>query len=309
MVDSGDLFFKKFTIPPLEKEKESLIQRAYLILKSLNIMEYHAIGIGDDDFTLGKEFLHELSKTSPIPFLSANVIDEDTQKPLFNRYIIKEINGLKIGIFSLLSPETFLGPSDPRRKGLVFEDPLKTARDLIQELSPQVDLLILLSHLGYHKDIELAQKTEGIHLIFGSHTGVDLVNPPIIKNTVILQNSSRGMYARKLNLTYLNKEASFYNEATKLAYQQNLQKYQRQLETQTASEAERKQWEKAVQNIKETLDQFSQRNAFRIISVPLSREFNDHPEISKMIEDYKSKFPEKVESPSYDSRGTYRPRP
>lgn len=308
MVDSGDLFFKKFLSPPPEKERESLIQRAYLILKSLNMMEYHALGIGDDDLTLGKDFLHELSKTSSIPFLSANLIDEETQKPLFNRYIIKEINRLKIGIFSLLSPETFSGPSDPRKKGIVFEDPLTTAREMIQELSPQVDLLILLSHLGYHKDIELAQKTDGIHLIFGSHTGVDLMNPPIIKNTVILQNASRGMYARKLNLTYLNKEVSFYNEAIKSVYQQNLQKYQRQLETKTASEAERNQWEKAVQNIKETLDQFSKRNAFRITSLALSGEFNEHPEISKMIEDYKSKFPEKVEPPSHDSRGTYRPR-
>lgn len=308
MVDSGDLFFKKFSIPPLEKEKESLIQRAYVILKSLNMMEYHAIGIGDDDLTLGKDFLHELSKASSIPFLSANVKDEETQKPLFNRSMIKEINGIKIGIFSLLSPDIFLGPSDPRKKGLLFEDPLKTAREMIQELTPQVDLLILLSHLGYHKDIELAQKTEGIHLIFGSHTGVDLMNPPIIKNTVILQNPPRGMYARKLNLMYLKKEASFYNEVTKEIYQQNLQKYQRLLETKTASEAERNQWEKAVQNIKETLNQFSKRNAFRITSSPLSGELTEHPEISKMITDYKSKFPEKVELTPRDSRGTSRPR-
>lgn len=271
-------------------------------------MGYHAIGIGDDDLTLGKEFLYGLFKKSSIPFLSANVKDEETWKPLFNRYTIKEINGLKIGIFSLLSLETFLGPSDPRRRGLVFEDPIKTAQEMIKELSPQVDLLILLSHLGYHKDIELAQKTDGIHLIFGSHTGVDLVNPPIIKNTVILQNSSRGMYARKLNLTYMNKEAPFYNEASKTVYQKNLQKYQRQLETKTASEAERKQWEKAVQNIKETLEQFSKKNSIRITSLALSEEFNEDPEISKMIEAFKSKFPEKVEPPSHDSRGTYRPR-
>lgn len=271
-------------------------------------MNYNAIGVGDDDFSLGKEFLTRLAKSSSIPFLSSNVKDEETKKLLFNRHLLMEVNGLKIGIFSLLSPDVFLGPSDPRKKGLVFEDPFKTAQQIVREIGPQVDLLILLSHLGYHKDVEMAQKIEGIHLIVGSHTGVDLVNPPIIKNTLIFQNSSRGMYARKLNISYINKDAPFYNEKTREVYQRNLEKYQRQLETKTASEAERNQWEKAVENIKEILNQLPKKNAFRITSLPLSEQFKDDPEIRKMIEGYKSKFPEKIEPPSHDSLGTYRPR-
>jgi len=47
-------------------------------------MGYHAIGIGDDDLSLGKTFLLELSKTSNVTFLSSNVIDEDSEKTLFN---------------------------------------------------------------------------------------------------------------------------------------------------------------------------------------------------------------------------------
>jgi len=271
-------------------------------------MEYHAIGVGDDDFSLGKDFLVHLAKSSSIPFLSSNVKDEETKKLLFHRHLLKEINGLKIGIFSLLSSDVFLGPSDSRTKGLVFEDPFKTAQEIVREIGPQVDLLILLSHLGYQKDVEMAQKIDGIHLILGGHTGVDLVNPPIIKNTIILQNSSKGMYGRKLNLSYLNKDASFYNETIREVYQRNLEKYQRQLETKTASEAERNQWEKAIKNIKEILDQLPKKNAFRITSLPLSDQFKDDPEIRRMTEEYKSKFPEKIEPPSHDSRGTYKPR-
>jgi 2',3'-cyclic-nucleotide 2'-phosphodiesterase (5'-nucleotidase family) len=62
-------------------------------------MGYHAIGIGDDDLSVGKKFLADLSKMSNVPFLSSNVMDQDSNKPLFQRYIIKEVNGLKIGIF------------------------------------------------------------------------------------------------------------------------------------------------------------------------------------------------------------------
>jgi hypothetical protein len=35
----------------------------------------------------------------------------------------------------------------------------------------------------------------------------------------------------------------------------------------------------------------------------------DHPDIKKMVEAYKSKFPEKSEPPVHDSRGTYKPKP
>jgi len=308
-LDAGDLFFKKFSTPYPENEIKGRAEKARLILKSFDLMGYHAIGIGDDDLSLGKKFLIDLSKLSHIPFLSSNVRDEDSGKPLFQRHIIKEVNGLKIGIFSLLSPDMFLGLSDPRRKGLIFQDPFQTAQEIIGELGPQTDFIILLSHLSYPKDVELAQKISGVHIIIGGHTGVDLTNPPVIKNTIIVQNSSKGMYARKLNFTFLNKEAAFYNVTTKHTYERNLAKLRQQLSSVQASEAEKNQWQRAVENIKRTLQQFEQRNSFAITSFPLGEAVKDYPDIKKMVDDYKSKFPEKSESPVHDSRGTYRPKP
>lgn len=137
LLDAGDLFFKKFSVPYPENEIDGLKERSRLILKSFSLMGYHAIGIGDDDLSLGKKFLTDLSKGSQIPFLSSNVVDEDSGKPLFQRHIVKEVNGLKIGIFSLLSPDVFSGPSDPRKKGLIIRDTVETAQEMIGELGPQ----------------------------------------------------------------------------------------------------------------------------------------------------------------------------
>jgi 2',3'-cyclic-nucleotide 2'-phosphodiesterase (5'-nucleotidase family) len=308
-LDSGDLFFKKFSTPLPENEIKRLSEKARLILKSFELMDYHAIGVGDDDLSLGKKFLTDLSKLSHIPFLSSNAKDEDSGKPLFQRHIIKEVNGLKIGIFSLLSPEAFLGLSDPRRKGLIFGDPFETAQEMVKELETQTDLIILLSHLGYHKDVELAQKILGIHIIIGSHSGVDLANPPVIKYSIILQNSSKGMVGRKLNVSFSNKKETFYNVITKQTYERNLGRLRQQLKSATASEAEKKQWQGAVENIESALQQFKQRNSFAITSFPFGEAVRDHPDIKKMIDDYKSKFPEKSETPMHDSRGTYQPKP
>ena len=307
-MDAGDLFFKKFSTPYPENEIKGRAEKARLILKSFDLMGYHAIGIGDDDLNLGKKFLLELSKMSNVPFLSSNLIDEDSGKPLFQRYVIREFNGLKIGIFSLLSSDVFLGLSDPRRKGLIFQPPVETTQEMVRELGPQTDLLILLSHLSYPKDVELAQKISGLHIIVGGHTGVDLTTPPVIKNTVIVQNSSKGMYGRKLNLIFSNKEATFYNVSTKHTYERNLAKLRQQLSSAQASEAEKNQWQRAVENIERTLQQFEQRNSFAMTSFPLGEAVKDHPDIKKMVDDYKSKFPEKNEPPIHDSHGIYRPK-
>ena len=306
LLDAGDLFFKKFSTPYPENEIKGLGEKARLILKSFDLMGYHAIGIGDDDLSLGKKFLIELSKTTNVTFLSSNLIDEDSGKTLFQRHVIKEANGVKIGIFSLLSTDMFLGLSDPRKKGLIFRDPFETAQEMVRELGSQTDFIILLSHLGYPKDVELAHKISGIPIIIGGHTGIDLTNPPIIKNTIIVQNSSKGMYARKLNLTFSNKEASFYNVKTKHTYERNLATLRQQLNSVQASEAEKNQWRRGVENIERTLQQFEQKNPFAATSFPLGEAVKGHPDIKKMVDDYKSKFPEKSEPPVHDSRGIYR---
>ena len=272
-------------------------------------MGYHAIGIGDDDLSLGKEFLIDLSKKFNGIFLSSNVMDEDSGKPLFQRYVIKEVNGLKIGIFSLLSPDVFSRISDPRIKGLIIRDPVETAQEMLRELGHQTDLVILLSHLGYPKDVELTQKVQGIHIIVGAHTGVHLSNPPVFKNTIVLQTSSKGMYAQQLNLTFLNKEATFYNITTKRTLESNLSRLQHQLTSVNAPQAEKTQWQKSKENIEKALQQLEQRNPFTVTSFPLSKEFQDHPDIKRLVDAYKSKFPEKSEPPVHDSRGIYRPKP
>ncbi len=309
LLDAGDLFFKKYSTPCPEGEIKGLSEKALLVLKSFDLMGYHAIGIGDDDLSLGKNFLMDLSKTSKIPFLSSNVIDEDSGKTLFHRYLIREVKGLKIGIFSLLSQDVFLSPSDPRKKGLILRDAVETAHEIVKELSPKTDLIILLSHLSYPKDVELVQKTSGIHIIVGAHTGNHLTNPPVIKNTIVLQTASQGKYAGRLDLTLLSKEASFYNENTKRSWETNLRIISAQLRSPAASEAQKAQWQKAKERYESALQQLEGKNPFTNILTPLSQQVKDHPEINKMVEAYKSKFPQKIEPPVHDSRGIPTPKP
>lgn len=252
-------------------------------------MGYDAIGIGDDDLTLGKEFLVEISKKANFPFLSSNLLDEASGKILFQSSLIKEINGLRIGIFSLLSPDFFTGPSAPRRKGLNFRSPIETAQAMVKELKPKTDLILLLSHLGYVKDVELAQNVQGINIIMGGHNGINLSYPPVIKNTIILQTGSRGMFGGRLDLLLYNHEPTFYNSATKISLENNLNSFNQRLNSKETPEVEKAQWRKAKEETERTLNQLWGKNVFTNNIIPLQDQMKDHPDIKKLVEAYKAK--------------------
>ena len=71
---------------------------------------------------------------------------------------------------------------------------------MIGKLRPEADLVVLLSHLGYTADIELAETLPGIDVIVGGHSGRSLSYPMQIKDTVIVQVGSKGLHVGELRL-------------------------------------------------------------------------------------------------------------
>jgi 2',3'-cyclic-nucleotide 2'-phosphodiesterase (5'-nucleotidase family) len=292
VVDSGDLFFRKYTGPLPESELPKTGQKAQLILESFNVMQPDAVGVGDDDLSMGKEFLIEISKKAKFPILSSNLADETSGKLLFQPYIIKEVNGFRIGIFSLLSPELFLGAADLRRKGIILHSPIETAQAMVKELQPKTDLILLLSHLGYPKDTELAQAVPGIHVIAGGHSGNNLMNPPIVRNTVLLQTGAKGMYAARVELAMNGTDLSFYSAASRRALENNIAVLKTRLANPATPESAKVQMRRTLDDMERRLADLKGKNEFTNVISGITEEMKDHPDVLKMMEAYKSRFPE-----------------
>ena len=200
LLDSGDLFFDRYRKEIRAEAVTAQSEKAHLILKCYNLLGYDAMGIGDDDLSLGKDFLVDLSKNAGFPFISSNLMDKETGEALFKTHVIKETWGLRIGIFSLLSPYFFSGESDPRTRGIVFREPFEEAKRILGKIRPETDLVVLLSHLGYTADIELAGTVPGIDVILGAHSGLSLPYPIRIKDTIIVRVGSKGLHVGELHL-------------------------------------------------------------------------------------------------------------
>jgi len=174
--------------------------------ETLNIMDYKAMAIGNHEFDYGQAALREAVKTSKVPFLAANIYQKDGScfaKP----YIIVNKGKTRIAIVGLTTPETPIVTHPKNVEGLEFEDPAVTFFKLLPTLKKKADIIIVLSHLGYEEDIQLAkQYPKDIQVIVGghSHTKIDSYNNS--EGPVIVQAYQWGAFLGKLDVKIDNRK-------------------------------------------------------------------------------------------------------
>ena len=159
----GDLFFNKFF--------------GAAEFQLMNQLGFDAMAVGNHEFdltpaTLDASLRASFAPDSGFPLLSSNLILEDPQvqplKDYIFPYTIKQFGNVKIGIFSLLTPETnlFSLPSP----AVVDTSIALTALAMIDSLTSQgCNLIICLSHLGIYYDQDLAANIPGINIIVSGH--------------------------------------------------------------------------------------------------------------------------------------------
>lgn len=136
----------------------------------MNSVHYTAVTLGNNEGVGNpKKDLQTLYTKAKFPVLLANLVDPTTQKaPLWTKEyeILETAAGTKVGVFGL----TAAFPLTYTPNGWKILDPETVLPTLIQKLQPQVDILILLSHLGVGLEEKIARTYPEIQLILGSHT-------------------------------------------------------------------------------------------------------------------------------------------
>ena len=190
VLDAGNLFFKERPGTSIE-QKEYLLKSEY-ILEAYRQIGCDAFNVGETDLFFGPAHLQELKKKALFPFVSANLLDKKSGKPLFEPFIIKEVAGTKAGIIGLFSNTCRIDPS------LVAGDPVAAANKIVTDIRPRVTMLIVLSNLGLEQDRVLARQVPGIDLIIGGRATARLPGPVKEGKTMIVQAYNRGQYLGKL---------------------------------------------------------------------------------------------------------------
>lgn len=158
------------------------------VIELMNKMRFDAMVAGNHEFDFGQAVLRERIREAKFPILGANIVGLEDIKP----YIIKELNGVRIGIIGVITEETQILTHPDNIKGITFLSPVDVVKKAVEEIRNKVDLLIVLSHLGYHNDMLLAQRINGIDAIIGGHSHTKIEKPVFINKTLIAQSWEHG---------------------------------------------------------------------------------------------------------------------
>jgi 5'-nucleotidase / UDP-sugar diphosphatase len=176
------------------------------LVDMLNLIGYEGLEPGNHDFDISYANFRKLAAVAKFPVFNANLVDEKTGQPLTKKqYIIVEKNGLKIGVFGLMSKEFYNLVSVSSTKGIKLLSPIEQAKKMIELLRPQVDLVIALTHSGVDDDSVLAVSVKGLDVIIGGHSHTRLRHPKNINGVIIAQTGSNCENLGVLDLTVENK--------------------------------------------------------------------------------------------------------
>ena len=199
-LDSGNAFYGS-SIAETDKGES--------IVKILNALGLDATTLGNNDFNYGERAIKSLELRANFKILAANVKTINDGQNFVTPYIIKEVGGTKIGIFGLVSPETY-DSEKALLDNITIEEPILAANKTVKELKSQgVEFIIVLSHLGMNGDTNrewqsptIAETVQGIDLIIDGNSTEALEEKLIINDTTIIQTGENLMNVGVLKIDF-----------------------------------------------------------------------------------------------------------
>ncbi|WP_022670231.1 bifunctional metallophosphatase/5'-nucleotidase [Hippea alviniae] len=175
---------------------------------------YRFCVLGNHEFDKGDRILKEALGYAKCKFICSDLATKGT--PLegkCKKYLIVEKDGLKIGIFSLMTQELPL-ISSPEKVKLISNN-IETAKKMVKLLKIKgADVIIALTHIGFSHDKTVAENVKGITLIFGGHSHVYLKKAFIKGDTVVVNGGSLGRYLVRVDL-YFDKGKKLIKKMTR----------------------------------------------------------------------------------------------
>lgn len=176
----------------------------------INALEYDVVTLGNHEFDNGVEELARRLKSIKCPVVCANYDFSSAPISRFVKpYTIIRKSGLKIGVIGLLTDLTNV--VEPGiAVNIQYFNPIETANVYASFLKDRrkCDLVIVLSHLGFTVDKDVAAMSKDIDVIVGGHSHTFLEHPEIVKNqdaedVIVVTAECWGLFAGTLHVSGL----------------------------------------------------------------------------------------------------------
>ena len=138
----------------------------------MNAINFDVFTLGNHEFDDGNKLLKSFLDVLKIPVVSANVVPDKGSilEGKWKPYMIKNVGGQNVGIIGLDVVKKTKESSSPG-DDIKFLDEVETVRKYVNELQGKgINKIIIVSHSGYEKNVEIGEKVDGVDLIISGDT-------------------------------------------------------------------------------------------------------------------------------------------
>ena len=174
----------------------SMIDTEYRGVSTIEIMNYLApdvVTLGNHELDYGLPHLLFLEKMANFPIVNANLYIKKYNKRLMNPYLILNVDGFDIMFIGVVTEEALRTLKRDTSIGtfVSLEDAATEVGKICNAYKNEdIDLTILLTHIGFEQDKKLAQMLNpewGVDMIIGGHSHTFLEQPAEVNNILIAQ--------------------------------------------------------------------------------------------------------------------------
>ncbi len=158
LIDAGNALFDSNQINPDNLSIENKRFKARNFVKTLEFLGQDVVNIGSNDFKGGVDFLINITESSSVNFISANLYDKSSNELLFKPYHILEKDGLKIAFIGL--------SQSARSNSIINKNFIEEGNRYISEIKPSVDIIVMLVNVFDENLIDLSKSFNNADYIF-----------------------------------------------------------------------------------------------------------------------------------------------
>jgi S-sulfosulfanyl-L-cysteine sulfohydrolase len=162
------------------------------------------------EFTYGAERVKQVVEgdfKGRVEFLAQNVSTADFNDPVFKAAVLREINGVPVGIIGQAFPYTPIAHPRYFVPDWTFGIQEQALQKRVDEMRTRgAKIVVLLSHNGMDVDLKLATRVRGLDAILGGHTHDAVPKPVEVRNadrtTLVTNAGSNGKFLAVLDFDY-----------------------------------------------------------------------------------------------------------
>lgn len=170
------------------------------ILAGMKAMGYSAMNVGRREVGFSGKELADLSASSGVPFVSANVVEAATLRPVVAPYVVEEIEGLRVAITGVVPKET-----EGVAAGLAVLDPEQALLKLLPDLSAKSDMIVLAADVDMDGMKRLASRFYEVDVILGGDVRESTERPERVNGVLIAAVAEKGKTLGRVDL-HLDRE-------------------------------------------------------------------------------------------------------